>query len=303
MLSETPDLSSVLASQSPEKWHDAVLRHVEAYLENIQWIKGYADNTTLAYANDLYAFCDFVETRLSHPPRRIVNLYLGELKAQKLETTSIIRKISAVKGYFKWLVRYEHIIENPFAYIELPKYYRQLPTILSVSEVNLLLSHPELDSSEQLIIELLYAGGLRVSELCGLKRKDVSLEAGYLKCTGKGNKERIVPLPERTIASIKHYFHQTPEDTLENPLIFKFPDIHTGYNRFEVYKFIQKLGKTIRKKISPHTFRHSFATHLLENGADLRVVQELLGHQDISTTQWYTHVSRAHLKSAYHQIF
>ena len=307
-------------SHSVISWHTACCQFVEAYLETIQWIKGYSENTTLAYTHDLFHFRDFLEKHPTILPRRIVNLYLANLKTQGLEISSITRKISAIKGYFKWMITHDYIQENPFEYLELPKQYRYLPTVLSFEEIKMLLAHPDLTLSEKLIIELLYAGGLRVSELCSLKFKNLSLEAGYIKCLGKGSKERLIPLPKRTLELLEEYtkkfqtkdfLHATKALSLkelnlkdpEQPLLTKASNTNEPYNRFEIYKLVYKLGQTIRKKISPHTFRHSFATHLLENGADLRVVQELLGHQDIATTQWYTHVSRSHLKHAYQQVF
>lgn len=275
------------------------------YLDYLQTYKGYAENTCQAYAGDLLHYSEFLSQQTDEiAPRKIVNHYLRQLKTDGLATPSITRKISAIKGYYQWLIQQQLLSENPFEFIELPKHHRQLPVVLSVKEIEAFLVHPGLLPVEKLIIELLYACGLRVSELTQLKLENFALDAGYLKCLGKGNKERLVPLSPLTVDIFGNYLSGLPESLLplRDGFILKHAD-NKPWNRFDVYRLVKKLGDEIGKSISPHTFRHSFATHMLENGADLRVVQELLGHQDIATTQWYTQVSRSHLKSAYSAAF
>jgi integrase/recombinase XerD len=187
--------------------------------------------------------------------------------------------------------------------LELPKRRKTLPKVLTVSEVSRLLSHESLGLQDKVIIELLYACGLRVSELVGLQVKCIDLGGGYLRVLGKGGKERLIPLSEVSAAIVRQYLSETGlsgEDSLLVRLdaLFKEP-----LNRREVWKRVRTMSGLIGREVSPHTFRHSFATHLLENGADLRVVQELLGHSDISTTQIYTQVSKRHVKMAHRQVF
>ena len=270
------------------------------YIDYLSVYKGYADNTCRAYEGDLLHYSDFMlKTSLADQDRKIITRYLWKLKEEGLATASIIRKISAIKGFYQWLQSKKLSSHNPFEFLELPKHHRRLPTLLTVSEIEGFLSDPDLSLTEKLIIELLYACGLRVSELTELQRDNIALDAGYIKCRGKGNKERLVPISPTTANFIQLYFQHliAPQKTLLQR------DDGKPYNRFDIYRLVKRLGETVRKSISPHTFRHSFATHLLENGADLRVVQELLGHQDIATTQWYTQVSRSHLREAYSKAF
>jgi integrase/recombinase XerD len=273
------------------------------YIAHLAHYKGYSQNTCEAYAHDLMHYCDFLENhQLDDTARKLVNRYLWQLKEEGLATSSMIRRISAIKGYYRWLTQNNMAPVNPFEYIELPKHHRDLPTLLTVTEVEQFLAHPELSLTEKAIIELLYACGLRVSELTHLTPQSIALDAAYIRCIGKGDKERLVPLAETTHAILSRYLKDMPNIQHSKTLFYR-SDNKTPVSRFDVYRLVKRLGAEIGKAISPHTFRHSFATHMLENGADLRVVQELLGHQDIATTQWYTQVSRGHLRQAYQNAF
>ena len=215
-----------------------------------------------------------------------------------------MRKTASLRGFFKWLCANEICEKNPALTLEPPKVPQKLPKVITAEEINIILSE-NLNKREKVILELLYGCGLRVSELVNLKIHDIDISAKYLQCTGKGSKERIVPIGSKALHAIKMYIKerdfilQKTRKTSKNLLL---TEEGKNITRQEVYNFIHKLGEKIHKSISPHTLRHTFATHLLENGADLRVVQELLGHSDVSTTQLYTHISKKRLKEVYFAI-
>ena len=209
-----------------------------------------------------------------------------------------------MRGFFKWATSSGILDKNPAATLEQPKTPQRLPKVVSVKEIDEML-HNNLTPLEHVIMELLYSCGLRVSELVNLKINDIDLSSKYVRCFGKGSKERIIPIGEQAKFVIKEFL------PTRDFLIKKFglttknllvKDNGKFVTRQDIYSFIHNQGKLIHKNISPHTLRHSFATHLLENGADLRVVQELLGHSDVSTTQLYTHISKKRLKEVYFAI-
>lgn len=281
---------------------------VSEYLEHLSEERGYSANTLEAYENDILEFLNFQneqKRKLYQLSRSNVNQFLADLRRRKLATTSILRKISSLKGFFLWMTERRLVKENPFHLMDLPKKTKVLPKVLTVAEVSKILNS-NLTLMDKLIVELLYACGLRVSELTNLTVNQVELDAGYLRILGKGNKERLVPLGDVSAQIVRQYLSQT--DLKEkDPLLFEEYGITTAtktpLNRKEIWNRIKEAGLLINRDISPHTFRHSFATHLLENGADLRVVQELLGHSDISTTQIYTQISKKHVKSAHNKVF
>ena len=236
--------------------------------------------------------------------RQQVNRYIRDLKENHYTITSIIRKIASLRGFFKWAYATGLTETNPALAIEQPKLPKKLPKVLNLTEIETLLKE-DLNITEHLIMELLYSCGFRVSELINLKLTDIDIHSKYIRCFGKGSKERIVPIGETAKSIIEDYL---PYREL---LISKFnlqtkrlliSDTGHELTRQDVYKFIRKQGEKIHKHISPHTLRHTFATHLIENGADLRIVQELLGHSDVSTTQLYTHISKKRLKEVYFAI-
>lgn len=275
------------------------------YLDFLEIEKGLSQNTIEAYRRDLSNFFDYYcDFELDKIQRTQINSYIRNLHEQKYSPTSIIRKIASLRGFFKWASANEIIKSNPALALEQPKVPQRLPKVISVSEIEDILNK-DLSKLHRVIIELLYGCGLRVSELANLKITDYDLKNKYLECTGKGSKDRIVPLGKKAIEAIKKYLPEREFLTQKFNLKTKQLLINErGKNvtRQEIYTFIHEQGKKLHKTISPHTLRHSFATHLLENGADLRVVQELLGHSDVSTTQLYTHISKKRLKEVYFSI-
>ncbi len=273
------------------------------YLEYLELEKGLSQNTIDAYRRDLSDFSKGIDD-IKTIDRTTINSYIRTLRERNLAPTSIIRKIASIRGFFKWATSSEIINKNPASTIEQPKTPQRLPKVLSIKEIEEIL-HNNLTPTEQVIVELLYSAGLRVSELVNLKIQDIDLASKYIRCYGKGSKERIIPIGEKAKQVVKEYLPQ--RDFLikkYNLNTKKLLILNNGrlINRQDIYNFIHAQGKLIHKNISPHTLRHSFATHLLENGADLRVVQELLGHSDVSTTQLYTHISKKRLKEVYFAI-
>ncbi|MBE7705256.1 MAG: tyrosine recombinase [Cyanobacteria bacterium SIG29] len=285
-----------------------LIDYISQYLEYLEIECGLAENTILAYRSDLYSLSEFLVKNdideINNIYRLQLNLYIKNLYDKKYTPRSITREIASIKGFFNWLSINDYIKHNPALAIEQPKLPKKLPKVLSMKEINELLDK-DMNIIEKAILELLYASGLRVSELTDVFIHNIDLNARYIRCTGKGSKERIVPLGKKACISISKYLK-------ERDYILKKYNIKSKYcfikengkklTRQDVYVFINNLGKNINKDISPHTIRHSFATHLLENGADLRVVQELLGHSNVSTTQLYTHISKKRLKEIYFSI-
>lgn len=273
------------------------------YLEYLELEKGLSQNTIDAYRRDLSDFAQNVED--IHAINRMnINAYVRTLRERKLAPTSVIRKVASLRGFFKWATSSGILEKNPATTLEQPKTPQRLPKVVSVKEIDEML-HNNLTPLEHVMMELLYSCGLRVSELVNLKLNDIDLSSKYVRCFGKGSKERIIPIGEQAKTVVKEYFPTRDllvkkyNLTTKNLLI---KDNGHFVTRQDVYNFIHAQGKLIHKNISPHTLRHSFATHLLENGADLRVVQELLGHSDVSTTQLYTHISKKRLKEVYFAI-
>lgn len=286
-----------------------LIQYIAEYLEYLQAERGLSQNTIDAYRRDLTSFCDFIFLldsidNFEKIKRQHINYFIKELHDKNYSPTSVTRKIASIRGWFRWLFANEMIIQDPSLGVELPKLTKKLPKVITVSEIEILLKN-NLSDLESALFELLYGAGLRVSELTGLELNNVDISSKYVRCFGKGSKERIIPIGTKAIKSLKRYFRF-------RDLVVKRYKIDTKklflkengkmVTRQDVYVFIRKQGDVLKKHISPHTLRHSFATHMLENGADLRVVQELLGHSDVSTTQLYTHVSKKRLKEVYFSI-
>lgn len=286
-----------------------LLQNIAAYLESLEIERGLSPNTIEAYRRDLYYFADFLQSYLIDDPKSVkrthINYYIKNLYDKKYTPASITRKIASLRGFFRWLFANEITSQDPTLGIEQPKMSKRLPKVISITEIEDIL-HNNLSDIQKVVMELLYGAGLRVSELVNLKVTDIDLNAKYLRCFGKGSKERIIPLGDKAKHAIKIYlkhrelYLKRNKKEEEKHLLVK-ENGHT-VTRQEVYVFIRSQGEHLSKHISPHTLRHSFATHMLENGADLRVVQELLGHSDVSTTQLYTHVSKKRLKEIYFAI-
>lgn len=278
------------------------------YLDYLEIEKGLSINTIDAYRRDLSAFIEFCASlgaeELTQIQRTHLNSYLLDLREKKYLPPSVMRKIASLRGFFKWLCASGICTHNPTLTLEQPKIPRKLPKVMTISEIENILRE-DLTKVQRLIVELLYGCGLRVSELVGLKTNSIDINANYLKCSGKGSKERLVPLGSKAKEALNDYFIQRDFLVKKYNLDTKnllISDSGRFLNRQDIYNFIHEQGKKIHKNISPHTLRHSFATHLLENGADLRIVQELLGHSDVSTTQLYTHISKKRLKEVYFSI-
>lgn len=285
-----------------------MLQVLSEYLDYLEVEKGLSINTIDAYRRDLSYFLEFCYSlganELTDIQRTHINAYVRELREKEYSPPSVMRKIASLRGFFKWLCANEICSQNPTLTLEQPKIPKKLPKVMTVQEIENILRE-DLTPVQRLIVELLYGCGLRVSELVNLKTNSLDLDASYLKCSGKGSKERLVPLGKKAKEALKEYFKQrdflVKKYNIDNKNLF-IADSGRFLTRQDVYNFIHEQGKKIHKNISPHTLRHSFATHLLENGADLRIVQELLGHSDVSTTQLYTHISKKRLKEVYFAI-
>lgn len=285
-----------------------LIHYISDYLEYLEVERGLSNNTIEAYRRDLYSLSDFLQLNelenLGDIKRVHLNMYIKNLYDKKYTAFSIAREVASIKGFFKWLEISELITHNPALAIEQPKLPKRLPKVLTMKEITELLDE-SMSLIEKAVFELLYASGLRVSELADIQLNNIDLNAKYLRCIGKGSKERIVPVGNQACLAIKKYLKERDFIIKKYNLNTKFCFIKENgkkLTRQDVYKFINSIGKNINKDISPHTIRHSFATHLLENGADLRVVQELLGHSDVATTQLYTHISKKRLKDIYFSI-
>ena len=286
-----------------------LIQYIAEYLEYLQAERGLAQNTIDAYRRDLSSFCDFLNTLediddLEKIKRQHINYYIKELHDKNYTPTSVTRKIAAIRGWFRWLCAEEFITQDASFGVELPKLVKKLPKVMSVSEIEKILKN-NLNETETVMLELLYGAGLRVSELSALELNNIELSSRYVRCIGKGSKERLIPIGNKAKKAIQKYLKirdlYIKKYRLDTKRLLIKENGHL-MTRQDIYVFIRKQGELLKKHISPHTLRHSFATHMLENGADLRVVQELLGHSDVSTTQLYTHVSKKRLKEVYFSI-
>lgn len=289
---------------------------IDSFAFHLKVERNLSQNTIDAYTRDLRQFAEFCEEEgevnsvTAIDPLQISG-FMGDLLDQGLKTRTVARKLSSVRGLFKHLRREEVLDKDPSAKVDMPKYGKRVPRVLSLDEVETLLDTPNRTNPEGhrdwAMMHVLYATGLRVSELVDLLQREVDLRAGYVRVIGKGNKQRIVPLGEVAIEAVEDYVEQTRGRLLANcggpgctPYLF-VTRRGSSMTRQAFWKNIKKYAKRadIDKPISPHKLRHSFATHLLERGADLRIVQTLLGHADINTTQIYTHVAQARLQRMY----
>ncbi|HKS80622.1 MAG TPA: site-specific tyrosine recombinase XerD [Candidatus Acidoferrales bacterium] len=283
---------------------------VRAFLNYLRVEKGLADNTMQAYRRDMEKFEAFTEQRktpLLKASRADIVDFLGSLYHRHLDSRSVARHLVTVRNFYRYLLLEELIHEDPSATIESPKLRQSLPDFLSVEEVERLLRQPDASTvagmRDRAMIELMYSTGLRVSELCGLRVVDLHVDAGFLRCIGKGNKERVVPVGRQALAAVERYLKESrPQLLRESVSDSLFLNLRGGsMNRISFWKILSDYGRKagLHKSLTPHMLRHSFATHLLDRGADLRSVQMMLGHSDISTTQIYTHVVEERLKQVY----
>ncbi|HSA31997.1 MAG TPA: site-specific tyrosine recombinase XerD [Candidatus Omnitrophota bacterium] len=286
---------------------------IEGFLSYLAVERGLADNTLLAYRRDLLKYAEFLASRsiqsLSAVRRKDVTDFIFDQKDGGLQVTSICRSLAAIKTFHRFLVRENACKDDPTALVDTPKIWKRVPDVLSQREVESVIQATKGTTIQHLrdrtIIELLYASGMRVSELVNLTMENVSLDVGYVRCIGKGSKERIVPIGRQAREALAQYFGEARPVLAKAGCSYVFVSrLGKRLSRQSVWKVIKRYATKakIHKTIKPHTLRHSFATHLLERGADLRSVQEMLGHADISTTQIYTHVDRERLRQVHKQF-
>ena len=301
---------------TPQELPDEVARAflLEQFRDYLALERGLSARTDDAYGRDVARFALFALVKGARAPTdvqaRLVREYVYHLKDLGLAPASIRRNVSAVRTYFRFLVGEGHVVRDPSDRLETPKRWRTLPDVLTVEEVGRLLAAPTIEDPlvfrDRALLELAYGAGLRVSEWIGIAIKDVSLEEALVRVFGKGGKERLVPIGRSAIGALAIYMRELRPrlERGEGKGILFLNARGAPLTRMGAWKILQKHVEAagLTKKVTPHTLRHSFATHLLENGADLRAVQEMLGHADISTTQIYTHVDREYLRTVHRQF-
>ena len=291
---------------------------LDSFLIYLKVEKGASILTIDSYRRDLFQFLEFAAEYLekneyellpNEVDRLLVRAYLGFLQSQGRKRSTIARKLSALRSFYNFLVNRYHLEENPLSMISTPRQEKRLPVFLFFEEVLELIEQPVEDKPlglrDRAVFETLYAAGIRVSELTNLDIGNLNLAGRYMRIYGKGEKERIVPIGSEAVKVLERYLslgrpQLAADDQVALFLNYRGQRITPRGIRQMLHKYLDKLA--LQKKISPHTFRHSFATHLLEGGADLRVVQELLGHVQLSTTQIYTHVTRKRMKEVYRKF-
>ncbi len=286
---------------------------INDYSRYLRLDRGLSQNTILSYRQDLLEFSHYLEkNKIEKYPEdhfQITNFFASQDELGKSKTSQI-RIFSTLKKFYQWMELIGNIQTNPMSQLDAPKKSQHLPVVLSMDEVVSLIESPNVEKPlgvrDRAIFEVMYATGLRVSELINLSMDDLHLELGLIKTMGKGDKERLLPIGKTAIEWLNKYFHDTRNDLVnkygQKPFVFlnfRGQQLTRQSIWRMIKKYIAKVG--IKKDVTPHTLRHSFATNLLANGADLRVVQELLGHSDISTTQIYTHINQTHMKQVYEQ--
>lgn len=288
-----------------------MIKLLDTYLEYLKYQKNYSDNTLQAYSSDIRIFFEYLNQEgindLTEIDNRVFRSYLMVLNNEKRKRKTIARKITSLRGFFRFLKKKEFITGNPVENLKIPKPEKRLPLVLNeVEMIDFLENSFDLSKAteqrDKAIFEILYSSGLRVSELISLERN--MIEENYLKVVGKGNKERVAPLGKKAFEAVNIYLKDGRVQLDKNQTKKIFLNSNGGPLtargvRYILNKYIQKFA--LKQKISPHVFRHSFATHLLNNGADLRTVQELLGHVNLSSTQIYTHVSKNRIMQVYNE--
>ncbi len=287
---------------------------IDTFLNYLSVERGLSNNTIISYRHDLNAYINFLEARhidaLSKITKDDITNFMFAQKEKSVSVNSIARRLAAIRMFHRFLARERILKSDPTNLIDSPKLWKKIPDTLSLNEVEALIAQPDIRGKQGIrdkaILETLYATGMRVSEAVNLKSDNVNLDIGFLRCIGKGNKERVIPLGKKAITSLKRYLGISRPHLLkkrESEFLF-LNRFGKKISRQSLWKIIKRYAREarIKKTIRPHTLRHSFATHLLERGADLRSVQEMLGHSNISTTQVYTHINKDRLK-AMHRMF
>ena len=283
---------------------------IDTYITYLRDVRRVSPNTVESYARDLAALAGFAEARetpVEELDRRALEAFVRSLMTQGLSPRSVARSVACVRGFYRFLSLERKLEESPAADLKAPRAWPALPKFLDLDEVDRLLAQPDVSTPRGLrdkaLIEVLYASGMRVSELVGVKPGELRLDEGYLTCLGKGDKERIVPLGDQAVDWLRRYISDGRSRlTRQRSTPWLFVNGRGGpLSRVGVWKLLKTYGLKagITREISPHVLRHSFATHLLERGADLRAIQVMLGHADLSTTQIYTHVLEARLRAVY----
>ena len=283
-----------------------MLIFVTDFLSYLGSEKGLAQNTLISYRRDIEIFLRLMKERQVEGFEAVseedIIAFLGALKSANYATSSICRALVAIKMLFRFLKREKVVVKDVTAHLDSPRMWQLIPEVLTIAEVEMLLNAPDAESDvgarDKAVLQVIYASGLRVSEVCGLNIQDV--DDSVVRIRGKGGKERLVPVAKTAVDAIDHYITRFRHVEGDNPALF-ISDKGKRIDRVQVWKRVKFYAKSagINKVISPHTLRHSFATHLLENGADLRVIQEMLGHSNIATTDRYTHISQRHLTEAF----
>jgi integrase/recombinase XerD len=289
-----------------------VSARVDEYLSHLQFERRLAAHTLESYGRDLTDLGRFAAAReqpIDQLTRRDLETWVRDLMAEGRAPRSVARAVASIRGFYRFLTVHGHVADNPAVDLQAPKAWKVLPKFLPIAEVDRLLQAPDISTPRGLrdraLIEVLYATGLRVSELVGLRPQDLHLDAGYLTTTGKGRKQRIVPIGDEAAAWITRYLRDARPALLgrrSSPRLFvNARGGGPGITRVGFWKILKRYGQTlgIARQVSPHVLRHSFATHLLERGADLRAIQMMLGHADLSTTQIYTHILDARMRALY----
>ena len=289
--------------------------YLQHYIDYLRFEKNLSENSLAAYQTDLTRYIDYLHSQGITRPEQIsdkhIHRLLQLLSSLGLSPASLARNLSSIRSFHRFLIIEEHTIHDPCEHVQGPKLRRYLPSVLTFPEIEKILNCIPPDTTlgirDRAMIELLYASGLRISELLMLPIREIYFKEEFVRILGKGSKERLVPVSERALSAIKRYLDVARPllDRYRRSQGITFLSIRgRAMSRMGFWKIIQQYAREseIRKQVHPHTFRHSFATHLLEGGADLRAVQEMLGHADISTTQIYTHLDRTYLKQIYQQF-
>lgn len=283
--------------------NDRLINDFKNYLE---LERNYSNNTSLSYVKDVALFSDFIKKDLLLVDKKDIEKYIRSLNKS---SKTISHVISSLKSFYNYYMRMGNIKSNPTDEIDRPKIEKKIPEFLTLEEVSSLLNfevNNEFEARNKAILELLYSSGLRISELTSLELSNIDLDECLVRVMGKGSKERIVPLGDYAIDALKEYIYFYRPILNKNNSSYVFLNNRGGVlSRQFIFKVIKEecIKKGIRKNVSPHTLRHTFATHLLKNGADLRIIQELLGHENLSTTQIYTHLTNDKLKHDYEDYF
>ncbi len=287
---------------------------IEDFINYLSVERGLAQNTLVAYRRDLTAYAQHLSSRgfteISRVKKDAITDYIFQQKKAGLSVSSICRSLAAIKMFHRFLVREGLNNEDPTNLVDTPKLWKRVPDVLSQAEIEAMIHAAQGQgwqrTRDYAILELFYASGMRVSELVGLKIESLNFDIGYVRCIGKGSKERIIPIGRKAKEAIQRYCDKVRPKLAKSNMTSDLFLSRLGkrMTRQSVWKLIKHYAAEahIKKVIKPHTLRHSFATHLLEHGADLRSVQEMLGHSDISTTQIYTHVDRERLKAVHKQF-